>query len=43
MNKCLIRLAKVEDIEKIQLLSQELIEYKKSNVVCLKEKNVLNY
>ncbi len=38
MNKCLIRLAKVEDIEKIQLLSQELIEYEKSNVVCLKEK-----
>ena len=43
MNKCLIRLAKVEDIEKIQLLSQELIEYEKSNVVCLKEKNVLSY
>ena len=43
MNKCLIRLAKVEDIEKIQLLSQKLIEYEKSNVICLKEKNVLNY
>lgn len=43
MNNYVIRLAKTEDIKTIQQLSQELIEYKKSNVVCLKEKNVLSY
>ena len=31
MNKYLIRLAGVEDIQKIQQLSQELMEYEKSN------------
>ena len=31
MNKYVIRLAEAEDIEKIQQLSQELMEYEKDN------------